>query len=287
MDLLRRVTNELLPVLQRTTVPLYVRESTGHLPLGSAVLFRLGGRSFVVTAAHILFDIDRNRLNPVTADISGPGLAIYGQIHRFKPYETNDDPARLDLGVLELSQECIEALADFSFLELDDIDVAAESPPPGWYFVHGYPGEGFSDTGSAYVHQPYTHSAELYSRSESLPGFDAQVHVALGIDRSTLRHPHGGGPVTAPQTLGGVSGGAIWRAARSTELAQWTLDHACCVAIQTMQYGFDNDPSKLVVRGTRWPVLISLLWRVFPDLRAVIESLGVPIRELGEILTDQ
>jgi hypothetical protein len=275
--------NELLPVLQRSTVPLYWYDVDGHHhALGSGCLFRLGRRSFIVTAAHVLHSIETLQLKPTTADLYNRGyeIPVFGPIFRLRHRETNDDPGFLDVGVLALDPACVEALRSFLFLEVSDLDAGMSPAPQGWYFMHGYPGECFAEEEILYVHQPYTHSAELYRDPGALAGYDARVHVAIGINRAMLQTPSGHEAV-APASLMGVSGGAIWRAARTEELASWTPHCARSVAVQTCEYRVGND---LIARGTRWYVVLSVLRRAFEDLAKEIDDLGLSTVELGEVV---
>jgi hypothetical protein len=220
MSLLETIADELIPILCRSTVPLFLLDEKQDLDsVASGVLLRIGERPFVVTAAHVLYRRESLELNLATADLyeNKRAIPLEGESRRLKHCEADDSPAKFDVGAVLLTDACLQTLGRFRFLELADLDLQV-NVATGWHFVHGFPVDGLLVDDKQVVRAHYTHSAELHmATGDELPGFDSSVHVAVKIDRTTLVTPSGA-PATAPSSLRGVSGGAIWRAASSSEL---------------------------------------------------------------------
>jgi hypothetical protein len=60
--IVQQMTDGLVPILQQTVIPLHKRDGPDDL-VASGVLFRLGARSFLVSAAHVLRSVDPDAIS--------------------------------------------------------------------------------------------------------------------------------------------------------------------------------------------------------------------------------
>ena len=75
--------------------------------------------------------------------------------------------------------------------------------------------------------------------------------------------------VETPRRLDGISGSSIWRAyAYGEDPSTWTAAAARVAAVQTC---IVNIKGSVLIRGTRWYMVLAMLRDRYPDLASAIE----------------
>jgi len=127
-QLFREMSEELLPALREAVIPIGVYDANGNepRPLGTGTLFAVADKRFIVSAGHVISDIDKLS-GMACAFVKGEQgehgirltpVPITGNAHRF------EDPP--DVAVMDLSAETSAALAGVRFLQLSDVELDAE-----------------------------------------------------------------------------------------------------------------------------------------------------------------
>jgi hypothetical protein len=269
LKFIEKMNGELLPLFQRSVLPLftYAPEHDHARFLASAHLVAVAGRHFLVSASHALQGLlDGGQQDDlyVPNRFSGSFVALEGPVF-------GDESNEHDFAFMELRPQAVEALRGHRFLSLADVDLSTEPLPAGWYYIHGYPQVGASSSrGAVEEHRarPFTHSTSPYRGPTSfLPTFIPRNHVLLEVDPNRTGDTRGE-DADVPRDLKGISGSAIWRSfSYGEDASTWTSADARVVAVETCVVLKDG---RLLVRGTRWFVVLALMRNVYPDLAPAI-----------------
>lgn len=250
--------------LASATVPLCQPNKRRHpKPAGSAILFRVEQRRYLLTASHV-FDPE-HPTRPVHAITPGGFVKLSGQRWRTKRVTSQGRPDRTDLAIVPLGDATDDYWSGCRFLALDDIDPFGQSvevaPATGFLAL------GFPDTkqprfvlNGAYApvaHHFLTHRQPI----EKHVGVDVNpdLHIAVGFDSrdfvgvvhvSRLPHPRG------------MSGGGLWQIADALTSA---TPKAKLVAVLT-EY---HEPASLIL-GTRVSWALSALADLDPASTKVL-----------------
>lgn len=206
---------------RRYTVP-FIWAGTGDPSkgvVGSGVLLEIDGRRFVITAAHVLEEIqdaerkygDRIEWGLPTARSSGvwdPSAVHYPGDMVIAGAEPNN--ARIDVGLVELkNQVLVEMLVrERGFLTLDDIDFQLRDAD---YFVFGYPAES-TVKGATQLHSfPFSFASALRLDPAGWPpNTDPHHNVVLEKPPTACLADGSSVPLPKRQGLQGISGGGTW-----------------------------------------------------------------------------
>ncbi|MCE9562125.1 MAG: hypothetical protein K8U57_08725 [Planctomycetes bacterium] len=273
-----RFMTECPRIIQRNTIAFFGEKNRQQLQCGSGVLLEIGGRHFILTAAHVL-DLHSSHGIPlwVMPDeigkrvISLDGAVLFAS-EMPESRDRRDDP--MDAGFLELPPQIVsELLPSKEFLPLRNIDIRDPFRARSWYMTVGYPYEvnlpdhdrrSHTSTLFAYASWPYT--GERGMPPNFNPGFDLLVHYMRNDstegDESVLAY------VPEPP---GVSGCGMWRlAAADKHIETWTADDIRLVGIQhSWQRGLET------LRGVRAIHPLRMLALSLPELMPFFQLDGM------------
>jgi hypothetical protein len=236
---------------------------------GTGTLLRIGGRHLLLTAAHVIRDLEEDKVKlaiqwgiPEAAVLPGQRsdlIAVSGRAH-------STSNTALDLGWIELDAQTIGGLDHRRFLGPEVISVRPRRPDER-YLVIGYPQrDGWTRLQDGIIHtKPFHHEEATYAgpepvlTSDSIP-YDPKVHTRVRWEG------HG--------DLGGISGCAVWTLddARSGSLVWTPPPKLVIAAIET------DVVERRWIRGTSTFVFLLALVEVYPDLRPTLEALWYPLR---------
>lgn len=242
------------------------RTGDGFLQRGTGTLFRIGLRSFVITASHVV--VAGKLEKPLRLCIVGQsGIPVQLNGPAIVSHETGGaDDDQADVAAVELNSGVVRALGESEFLH--QVDVAPDDDcPPDYYFFTGFPTvwaklDDQPDQGLellTYCTQPYEGSTSSYWTYR--PDWHILLRRGGGLHLSGER-------ADMPSELNGISGCSIWR---SYFVTSETEGQARVVAVQTMVYG----KTQKVIRATRWSLVVKMLFDLYPDLRPAM-SLRLP-----------
>jgi hypothetical protein len=245
--------------------------------LGTGTLFRVGERSFLVTARHVVDQGGRLGL-PLMIFNDGPTLRriqLEGRLLR-------SQPSPFDLALFELTGEIVSGLSNKRFLRLADIELRS-TVGPGYFWVHGFPEvmTHWDSDASRFTLQRFMLGApRLEESNPPFEDFDPACHFLLSAQAGEL-FTSDGRPAALPQRLHGISGCSLWRLYEAAQpVVTWSLDCVKAVAVQT---GLHRGGA--VIRGTTWRGVLQMLWDTYPNLRDSIEmNLFAPGRHPDERL---
>jgi hypothetical protein len=258
------------PVMMQTVTPI-----TGSLvgrtdQLGTGAFFRVSGRSFLVTAAHVLEDAKKD--NYLLRILDG-GATLESQsgckdvaLPKWKAY-VGQSPA--DVAVVPLSDEVLAALPSRRFLGPSEVAVRAARPGGCW--VMGFPAESveYPDARKRMTLKPFLIASPLIDAPPSLDDYDERFHFLLDAQRDQLRWPDGTA-AEMPLALHGISGCPVWQVLWPD--GRWQPEHARIIGVQI---GYFRKRS--AVLATHWGAVAALLYEYLPELREEIEQhIGVP-----------
>ena len=264
-----RLMAECGAVIQRHTIAFFDEEKLVQRQGGTGVLLTVGGRHFILTAAHVL-DVHAERRLPMfimpehkgARLVSLDGAVIY---RSEMPVSRNrlDDP--MDVGFLEVTPNIASELTSSkTFLTLDGVDIKDPFYAKSWYMTVGYPYEvnksdqkrrKHDSTLFAYASWPYC--GERGEPSSYRPGFDLFVHFAR--DDSTEGDEKVLAYVPKPP---GVSGCGMWRLASADKpIEDWSPAH---IRLAGIQHSWFDDIDAL--RGVRVIHPLRMLVYSIPEL---------------------
>lgn len=251
---LRRAHEAQALFLNNVTIQLLSSDEEGRAmkAWGSGVLFRVLGRSFIVTAEHLL---DGRRLwlrSPLLAD----PIALRGS-------RTIADKER-DVMVIQPSEEALAAMARLRFLTLAEVNL---DPAQQVFAITGFPLElnqrvPQTMTAMSYITHRYSGSVVglRYAGDERQILLEYALTNSVGAD---------GTDAGLPRHLHGMSGCPVWAATAPDER----------LSLAGVQTSTIETPGLLIVKATRWNVVLGMLSRKFPELVPELKTLGFDVRE--------
>jgi hypothetical protein len=184
------------------SLPILIDGEKQPEPWGTGTLFKIEDRHFLVTAAHVVSDVDLTKLT-FPSGLRNATLQKFGAFEVFRP----KSPLTVDVAVVEFkAKETVGLLSDgWSFLGLDS--VAAAGCYHGRFIVGGYPvaihrfdGEQVQQSMLALTTDLLHYTPDV---SDPQPEFDQFFyHAPEGklLDGTTQKMPR----------LNGASGASIW-----------------------------------------------------------------------------
>lgn len=248
------------------TLPILLEMGDSGGLLATGTLFKVDGRSFLITARHIFEDLpDLTKLAYPENHIRG-GLFTFGSFTVLKPNEEHIDVAAIEI----TSAETVARLeANWQFLSLQNVSAASSDTGDGAFFVSGYPisltqTEGGWTKGklvTAYTQRlpspPVETKAPVFS---DLDLFFDYGREATSVSGETMRTPE----------LPGVSGASVWELRPVPGV--WTPEAATRVV--GIQSAFFHSK---YIRAKSW-------WAVAKVLGEADQSLAAAVKErLSEI----
>lgn len=190
------------------TVPIFIEVSDSARLHATGTLFKVNGRSFLITARHVFDELSEIQLKQLAYPenpISG-GLFTFGSFTVLKPTEVHVDVAALELE----SPETITRLEDnWQFLSLQNVAVPSKVTDDGAFFVSGYPAsltKTESGRTSGKLATAYTQRFLLPPTEAAQPVIpELDLFFDYGHDATSVS----GKAVKTPK-LPGVSGASIW-----------------------------------------------------------------------------
>lgn len=229
----KRLTHDMGELVHPCVVPVMAPDAKGNpRPVGSAVLFASGNRTFVLTAAHVVTKFQTHGMY-----LGGRERIVEAEGRRHYSVPTAPGGVdRADVGFIELSQDEAASLGEVRFLRAADVDPDEWSRPlpqgrnRALYVVFGYPA-------SKMKRNPVRLTVRTPPMTYLGPGASPDKYAAVGVephshlvvdfvrDALVTRTGVGRGPVPR-----GVSGGGAWRC---ENLTTGDLTESRLVAIMT------------------------------------------------------
>jgi len=236
--------------LMECTVPLIYQTDEQVGVRGTGVFFEHHGRSFLVTAGHVVDAIDPNNLG--VPERAGKDVCVLhfgdGQVHH--PRNTNE----YDVAVVELKNKEFVSLANAGWRFRSASNVSLEDEAGGNYIVAGYPARTVESIDG--VLTPYA-LMQIYTGA-----YDGEVDGVRGEFDLFLRYGRDAtntfGTRKATPELEGVSGAAVYRVLSSRDVLWAPEGILKIVGIQVSYF------HSKYVRVKRW-ALVSHLLSLIPN----------------------
>lgn len=240
--------------LSARTIPLCYEHHGRAFVQGTGTFFRLSGKLFLVTAAHVLEGIDPALLGVPDQPIGNVAVWNLNDITIHHPRDTEN----FDVAVIELLNPNFHARVASSWHFIDEADVIEpEEVEEDEYLLAGYPTETVEDRNGILTPQPML---QLFTKRLDKSEHDNATDYDL-----LLRYPKIGRSIFGAERntprLQGVSGAAVYVRTKQ-ESAVWSPAQLFRpVGLQASAQHGD------FIRVKRW----MLLWRLF-DLIGQIKS---------------
>lgn len=248
------------------TVPIFLEVGDSGGLLATGTLFKIDGRSFLVTARHVFDKLpDLTKLaypeNPLRGD-----LYTFGSFTVLKPNEEHIDVAAVELK----SPETIEILeTNWQFLSLANVAAPSQVAGDGAFFVSGYP-ESLTKNDAGWTKGKLVTAYTQRLSSAPVEAIDPVIpQLDLFFDYSRDAMSVTGESIQTPK-LPGVSGASIWELRPVSGL--WTPETA--TRIVGIQSAYVHSK---YIRGKSW-------WAVAKVLEQADHGLAEAVRtKLSEI----
>ena len=245
--------------VQGAVCPIYgIDEHDRPQLIGSSVPFRLGTRSFLLTAAHVL---NENRRTSLYVGGVNDLVPLAGPSHRTGTTIDGRRGDSFDFGFIDISDTPPEQWLRYQFVTPDYLDVDDVPAADALYAFVGYPetrnkrlwGQKFQLSPMAIVLMPtplrrydslgLNPTAQFAGEFSRNKQFDSKKRVVVGPE------PHG------------ISGGGVWRLGTPGEFATSTN------AERLVGLGIEYRASRSVLVGVRISLVVAALAQIFPELR--------------------
>jgi hypothetical protein len=277
-DFIRSMHKLAAPFIAERTAVLYGATSKGRpYILGSGVPLLIADHHFILTAAHVLDSVIRDRAAVyLSGSRRGGRLLPVDPLHCTRsalPTTANREDDPFDTCVIELPSEMVAHVADaIAFCTLDDSDPFDEAQMGSYYFLHGYPSVRMRlDVRKSTVRcESLPYGTILYDGSRGAwPQFE-DVHLDLDFNPRTNVDDAGRRAILPrPQ---GISGAGIWRlSSAGVERSSWSLANVKLVAIEHRYHESLN-----VLRGTRIKYFNRILSETFVGCREAMDHQWPP-----------
>lgn len=266
-SLLRPVMDEASALITKSTVAVLIAGADGKTPQSDStgVLVQIGSSHFLFTVAHSISGYVKDGM-PIFAfgGMSGSRVVPLANSQALN----FGSGGQLDAAVLRLAPGAVAELSKtMTFLRLGQMEVDHSLSMDHCYLVTGFPGSEFEPdlaTGEIqmdvlrYVTSPYV------GETKGLNDFNPSVTYAFDYNQPGAISPDGT-PQYMPSPYG-MSGGGIWSLGHRNSYSKFKPDAIRLVAIEFGYYG------KLgPIMGTKLGVLLSLIYRTYPELRSAID----------------
>jgi hypothetical protein len=254
----QRINSALRPILIKSVVPIGCARNGEIGIAGTGTLFRVAGKSFLVTASHVFETAEAGGWELAIADnIQGGSarLPLQGRLQGHKEF---------DVVVWELPQDVVDGLRNCSFLTVHHTDRENQRPKKGVYYVFGYPEvlANVDSNAGKLTANPFTFMTGILDcDSDTVPDYDPKYHILLDTPKDGGRRMDDGDMPT-PSRINGMSGCSIWQTYYEGLSSQhWTTDDAVIVGVQTGVYNGGS-----IIKGTRWWVVDRIIRECYPGL---------------------
>lgn len=253
--------------VDRCSVPIvcdYTSQKTGTRKagtIGTGTLFSFSQKYFLVTAGHVIADIDSIKdfvgipIGNLNADI----LTFDGC--RFSYPSDKEVRKKFDVGIVELSDEHVSQLKkSFHFLSGQNIDLKLRSPN---LLVSGFPFtySKFDSAVEMVVGKPF----RLMSRpkepeAKDFEFYDPKIHVLVEYSDVLYADGEESGKAKSESDLGGISGCAIWNYTDHAE-GLWSIEkNLRVVGIQSTKLANEW------LKGVRWNAVFAAFEKTYPEI---------------------
>lgn len=248
---LRRPQAAICPVFR-------VKSDSEPQQFGSGVLIRFGEDCFLISAAHVLDDLD---MNEVLIPAETGMLSLSGRFGRTPLPQEGRESDNIDMAYFHLDASTVKLMnSELVFLDERDCDPLDLTTAGDVYSVIGYPASSSSVSDGQLITGISTYSGEgIHDHRWRSMGLDRRKHLLVQWRAQKAMHyttlNQGG-----KRDLSGVSGGGVfaWDKALPDPKA---MKQPKLVGIVTLYH-----PKLHVFVGTRLHVLLGALHKHFPDL---------------------
>lgn len=250
---------ESIPRVAAATAPVFCLDRLEKPQFfASAVLVKINNWHFALTAGHVLDERSISNLYIGSGDKVVLLRGSYGST--VPPGTGNRKQDRIDIGIVQLSEEIVRDMQEDEFLALDDTYNLDTATTTGHYVFTGYPHSKHKCTikGGEAEATPYSFFAVPAPLADyQNAGLNPSISLLLRFDKQNLWRPSG--RVVGPD-LTGISGGGVWfmdNAFATTPLKPLLV----AIAIEWWK-----KPPKRVL-ATKLHVVFSAIWFRFPELQ--------------------
>ncbi|WP_145978870.1 hypothetical protein [Pseudomonas mosselii] len=244
------------------TIPILHELGDAAALLATGTLFKIAGRSFIITARHVFDEVSDLTLLAYPENPLKGSLHTFGDMAIYKPKEEHIDVAVIEL----LDPETLRRLhAGWQFLELKNVGIPSKNLDDGSVFVGGYP-QSLTD-----LQDGWTTGAFLTAYTQRIPDTPSGAlepvceDLDMFFDYGHLAHTLTGEPITTP-VLKGVSGGSIWEMVEPTSTV-WSPDQN--VRVIGVQSSFRHSD---FIRAKNWWAVAAVLEEVDEGLAAEVHA---------------
>jgi hypothetical protein len=253
-----------------STVVIVIAQENEFRVFGSGTLLKIADEYLLITASHVIEQAGAKNLYIVVADrktredlIPLEGEAVLGN-------------ERIDVAVLQLKPSVVAGLQEGDFLRLDHF-CTDENLSEAMFAIVGFPGIMSEHKEGILSFTKFFHVAPAFAGDISpLGDYDAKTHFLIDADLAETRlmdgspmefKAKGGQPANFPGHLGGISGGSVWKIADSPKHSTGRQPGSGkLIGVETGVYSRSK-----CIKATRWSVVVQMLKKALPDLRAPID----------------
>ncbi|HEY1600871.1 MAG TPA: trypsin-like serine protease [Pirellulales bacterium] len=261
----------------KTSVPILVEIENQVRQHGTGTLFRIGDKSFLVTAAHVVTSADAGGHPLVFGRLEGGGVFVVEDVWTITRPDRPGEKDFRDIAIMQLGHGAVEFFANHDFVRLANVD--PRMPNRGDLFcVYGFPNETSTPgefKGQKGELRPIKLHTGLYEGSTAdFETYRSSHHILLNARKSNICGDSGG-QFDFPERLNGISGCGIWRTLSAASGYQ-AVDEPNLIAVQTVFYA-----KARVMRGTSWHTVLSLFQMQWPELLRAA-AIWLPPRARGQ-----
>lgn len=259
------VTWTTLPIGWYAPAPILYPHEGRNAVLGSSTLLLVAERMFLVTAAHVLEEVDLTQLrlpvaffpdSPKPVDVIGLGEA---PVH-FSPFE-ND--MKRDVAVIEVTKRDVILKLQEGWKQLTLESLAAPSRAAMPYLLAGYPKDYHRSIGKHGAAQCTVFRTNRLTKAPPRAAADHRIDLMLRYDANAI---NGAGVTVNSPHLFGTSGGGVFMQLPDDGKSFWTPEKSIrLVGVQS-----SAAPDFSYFRAKRISAAIDLIRELDSDLRAEV-----------------
>lgn len=264
----------------KSTVAIVGAKASVLRQIGSGTLLAVADMRFVVTAAHVMRQAQKDQL---TLGISGAAggffTALTGHCMVTGDGEPNENYDHHDIAVYLLDAHQISKLSSVEYVRLSNVSFNPDLSNC-LFVITGFPGiwsTPLSDDEEVMKSKLLQYGTYPYTGSTSaLEGYYPDHHFLMQASHSQMLDYAGnpatfrtrsGYPAQMNTDLGGISGCSVWLIGdTSIPITQWSKSASKLIGVETAVYR-----NRGAIKATRWKAVVSLLYHAFPALRPAIE----------------
>jgi hypothetical protein len=227
-------------------------------PIGTGTFLDLCDRTFLITASHVLENVDLSNLAVPKAHSGKQAIHTLGEIDVHRP--GNSVAELVDIAIVEIKERSVLDIVHSGWVAIT-LDDVLDTNSAGHFILCGFPSAQIQAEGADFRGQLFSAISKPIPEIPESAGRPVHPDIDIFFEYKNSLLGLRGDEIAAPR-LQGVSGASIWKIHQMPEGVVWSPNRALkIVGIQSSTRHGE------FFRGKRWRYVLKMLSMIDPSMR--------------------